>query len=95
MSYNHKLTKFYLIALYALQLESSGKTTTDWFNGTFSVDKTVGTGTVITVVYQAIPPTIFIESPSGESFNQSHFDQDPSARTLSLRIPGTAKVLLN
>ncbi|XP_048108031.1 calcium-activated chloride channel regulator 1-like [Alosa alosa] len=78
----------------AIQLESSGNTITDWFNGTFSVDWTVGKDTAITIVYEVSgsSPIIFIEGPSGESFTQSDFIHDPSARTLTLRIPGTAQI---
>ncbi|XP_062412564.1 calcium-activated chloride channel regulator 1-like [Sardina pilchardus] len=75
-----------------IQLESSGTTTTDWFNGTFAVDWTVGNGTVITIVYEAHLPSIFIRSPNGDIFNGSHFSHDVTTKTLSLKIPGTAEV---
>ncbi|XP_062412566.1 calcium-activated chloride channel regulator 1-like [Sardina pilchardus] len=75
-----------------IQLESSGTTTTDWFNGTFAVDWTVGNGTVITIVYEAHLPSIFIRSPHGDIFNGSHFSHDVTTKTLSLKIPGTAEV---
>ncbi|XP_062412563.1 calcium-activated chloride channel regulator 1-like [Sardina pilchardus] len=76
----------------AIQLESNGTTTLDWFNGTFSVDFTVGNGTVITIIYQAFLPRISIKSPSGGLFSGSHFTHDSSTRTLSLKIPGTAEL---
>ncbi|XP_062412565.1 calcium-activated chloride channel regulator 3A-1-like [Sardina pilchardus] len=74
------------------KLESSGKTTLDWFNGTFSVDFTVGNGTVITIIYQALLPRISIRSPSGDLFSGSDFTHDSSTKTLSLKIPGTAEL---
>lgn len=74
------------------QLESSGKKTVDWFNGTFSVDPTVGNGTVVTAVYETFLPAIFIKSPSGETFNQTDFNSETLTKTLSMSIPGTAEV---
>ncbi|XP_041913913.1 calcium-activated chloride channel regulator 1-like [Alosa sapidissima] len=76
----------------AIQLESSGKTTLDWFNGTFSVDLTVGNGTVITIIYEASPPRISIRSPSGDMLSGSDFSHDRPTKTLSLKIAGTAEV---
>lgn len=76
-----------------IQLESLGRTITtgDWFNGTFSVDWTVGNGTVITIVYQDTSPKVFIRSPNGTIFNESYFQSD-SSKTLTFKIPGTAEV---
>ncbi|XP_063058171.1 calcium-activated chloride channel regulator 3A-1-like [Engraulis encrasicolus] len=74
-----------------VQLKSSGEITTDWFNGTFSVDWTVGKDTIITAVYESSMPRAHITSPRGTSFDQSHFDHDAGIKMLSLKVPGIAE----
>ncbi|KAL2089532.1 hypothetical protein ACEWY4_014220 [Coilia grayii] len=80
-----------ILAQQTIQLESAGKRTTDWFNGTFSVDWTVGKDTVITIVYEASMPKLHITSPGGPSFSESRFDHDTKIRTLSFKVQGIAK----
>ncbi|XP_072547017.1 calcium-activated chloride channel regulator 1-like [Salminus brasiliensis] len=74
-----------------LQLESTGKTTADWFNGTVPIDRTVGNGTTFTVIYERSTPTVYIESPSGQVYNQSKINEDKATKTITLNIPGTAE----
>ncbi|KAG9264853.1 calcium-activated chloride channel regulator 3A-1-like [Astyanax mexicanus] len=74
-----------------VQLESIGKNTADWFNGTVPIDGTVGNSTTFTVIYERTAPTVHIEAPSGQVYNQTHVNDDAAAKTLTLNIPGTAE----
>ncbi|XP_056612880.1 LOW QUALITY PROTEIN: calcium-activated chloride channel regulator 4A-like [Triplophysa dalaica] len=73
-----------------VQLESTGKRTADWFNGTVSVDSTVGNKTSFLIIYEISAPTVYIQTPSGSNYGQTDMSEDPSAKTLTLKIPGTA-----
>ncbi|XP_063065535.1 calcium-activated chloride channel regulator 1-like [Engraulis encrasicolus] len=75
----------------AIQLESIGNKTSDWFNGTFSVDWTVGKDTVVTIIYEASVPKVHITSPSGQTFNMSDVNHDASTKMLTLKIQGIAE----
>ncbi|KAG1951337.1 calcium-activated chloride channel regulator [Pimephales promelas] len=74
-----------------VQIDSVGKKTSDWFNGTISVDQTIGTKTSFTIIYEKGLPHIFIQSPSGSTYNQVQMSHDESAKTVTLKVLGTAE----
>ncbi|XP_048015955.1 calcium-activated chloride channel regulator 4-like [Megalobrama amblycephala] len=74
-----------------VQLESVGVKTSEWFNGTVSVDQTVGNKTSFVIIYQQSVPIIFIQSPSGSIYNQTEMNHDILLKTLTLNVPGTAE----
>ncbi|XP_050958606.1 calcium-activated chloride channel regulator 3A-1 [Labeo rohita] len=74
-----------------VQLESAGKTTSDWFNGTVSVDQTVGNKTSFVIIYGIGFPSIYIQSPSGLVYTQTNMSHDRLLKTITLNIPGTAE----
>ncbi|XP_077065031.1 calcium-activated chloride channel regulator 4A-like [Siphateles boraxobius] len=74
-----------------VQIDSVGKQTSDWFNGTIPVDQTIGTKTSFTIIYQKSLPHISIQSPSGSTYNQVQMRHDVSAKTVTLKVPGTAQ----
>uniref|UniRef100_A0A672Q1L7 VWFA domain-containing protein n=1 Tax=Sinocyclocheilus grahami TaxID=75366 RepID=A0A672Q1L7_SINGR len=74
-----------------VQLESVGKRTSDWFNGTVSVDQTVGNKTSFVIIYEISFPSIYIQSPSGSIYTQTSMSHDGSLKTVTLSIPGTAE----
>ena len=90
-------TLFSLSAISIQQLESLGSTVSGsgLFSGTVSIDKTVGNNTAFLILYEhslavAPPPTILVESPSGQKYNT--YKPDPKGNSLTLDIPGTAEV---
>ncbi|KAB5550043.1 hypothetical protein PHYPO_G00049120 [Pangasianodon hypophthalmus] len=72
-----------------IQLESTGKSVTDWFNGTVSVDRTVGNRTTFTLIYERRAPTVYIKSPSGLVYDQRNTTD--IANTITFTVPGTAE----
>ncbi|XP_067307117.1 calcium-activated chloride channel regulator 1-like isoform X1 [Pseudorasbora parva] len=74
-----------------VQLESQGIKTSDWFNGTISVDQTIGTNTSFTITYEKGLPHISIRSPSGSTYYQAQMRHDQSAKTVTLKVPGIAE----
>ncbi|XP_067086271.1 calcium-activated chloride channel regulator 3A-1-like [Osmerus mordax] len=75
-----------------IQLESLGFTVSGsgLFSGTVSIDKTIGNYTAFLILYEhSPPPTILVESPSGQKYNT--FKTDPQGNSLTLNIPGTAE----
>ncbi|KAI2644946.1 Calcium-activated chloride channel regulator 4 [Labeo rohita] len=74
-----------------VQLESAGARTSDWFNGTVSVDQTVGNKTSFVLIYEISFPSIYIQSPSGLVYTQTNMSHDGSLKTVTLNIPGTAE----
>ncbi|XP_016100338.1 epithelial chloride channel protein-like [Sinocyclocheilus grahami] len=74
-----------------VQIDSVGAKTSDWFNGTVSVDQTVGTKTSFTITYETSLPNIYITSPSGSIYNQMQMRHDESTKTVTLKVPGTAQ----
>nr|XP_021328580.1 epithelial chloride channel protein-like isoform X2 [Danio rerio] len=74
-----------------VQLESAGTTTSNWFNGTVSVDQTIGTKTSFTITYETKLPRISIQSPSGLIYSQTQMHHDEPAKTVTLKVPGTAQ----
>ncbi|XP_067307126.1 calcium-activated chloride channel regulator 1-like isoform X2 [Pseudorasbora parva] len=74
-----------------VQLESQGIKTSDWFNGTISVDQTIGTNTSFTITYEKGLPHISIRSPSGSTDYQAQMRHDQSAKTVTLKVPGIAE----
>ncbi|XP_046905682.1 calcium-activated chloride channel regulator 4-like isoform X2 [Hypomesus transpacificus] len=75
-----------------IQLESLGfpVSGSGLFSGTVSIDKTIGNNTAFLILYeQKPPPTILVESPSGQQFVT--FKPDPLGNSLTLNIPGTAE----
>ncbi|XP_062308633.1 calcium-activated chloride channel regulator 3A-1-like isoform X1 [Osmerus eperlanus] len=75
-----------------IQLESLGFTVSGsgLFSGTVSIDKTIGNNTAFLILYEHNPPpTILVESPSGQKYNT--FKPDPQGKSLTLNIPGTAE----
>ncbi|KAI4882946.1 hypothetical protein NFI96_015881, partial [Prochilodus magdalenae] len=74
-----------------IQLVSSGSATTGWFNGTVPIDRTVGNGTTFTVIYEKSAPTVYIQSPNGSVYGQTHITDNAATKTITLNIPGTAE----
>ncbi|XP_072546820.1 calcium-activated chloride channel regulator 1-like [Salminus brasiliensis] len=74
-----------------IQLVSTGKTTADWFNGTVPIDRTVGNSTTFTIIYERSTPTVYIESPSGQVYNQAHITENTATKMITLNIPGTTE----
>ncbi|XP_065136071.1 calcium-activated chloride channel regulator 4A-like [Paramisgurnus dabryanus] len=74
-----------------IQLESTGLKTAGWFNGTVSVDRTVGNKTSFLIIYETSLPTANIQSPSGLIYSQTDMTSDTTAKTITLKIPGTAE----
>uniref|UniRef100_A0A8C1MVG8 VWFA domain-containing protein n=1 Tax=Cyprinus carpio TaxID=7962 RepID=A0A8C1MVG8_CYPCA len=74
-----------------VQLESVGARTSDWFNGTVSVDQTVGNKTSFVIIYETRFPSIYIQSPSGSIYTQTNMSHDGLLKTVTLNIPGTAE----
>ncbi|CAM4551607.1 unnamed protein product [Leuciscus chuanchicus] len=74
-----------------VQLESVGKTTSDWFNGTVTVDQTVGNKTSYVIIYEKSVPIISIQSPSGSIYSETHMSHEGSLKTFTLKLPGTAE----
>uniref|UniRef100_A0A671S880 Calcium-activated chloride channel regulator 4-like n=1 Tax=Sinocyclocheilus anshuiensis TaxID=1608454 RepID=A0A671S880_9TELE len=74
-----------------VQLESVGKRTSDWFNGTVSVDQTVGNKTSFVIIYEIRFPSVYIQSPSGSIYTQTSMSHDGLLKTVTLNIPGTAE----
>ncbi|KAL1260511.1 hypothetical protein QQF64_008338 [Cirrhinus molitorella] len=74
-----------------VQLESTGKVTSDWFNGTVSVDQTVGNKTSFVIIYERSFPSIYIQSPSGSIYTQTNMSHDALLNTVTFNIPGTAE----
>ncbi|XP_067222283.1 calcium-activated chloride channel regulator 1-like isoform X2 [Chanodichthys erythropterus] len=74
-----------------VQIDSAGKKTSDWFNGTILVDKTIGTKTSFTITYEKSLPDISIQSPSGSTYKQIQMRHDEAAKTVTLKVPGTAQ----
>ncbi|XP_067086441.1 calcium-activated chloride channel regulator 3A-1-like [Osmerus mordax] len=75
-----------------IQLESLGFTVSGsgLFSETVSIDKTVGNNTSFLILYEhSPPPTILVESPSGQT--NYTFKHDLHGRSLTLNIPGTAE----
>ncbi|KAF5896864.1 epithelial chloride channel protein-like, partial [Clarias magur] len=72
-----------------LQLESTGKLVTDWFNGTVPIDRTAGKHTTFTLIYEKSAPTVYIQSPSGLAYDQRNTTD--SANTITLTVPGIAE----
>uniref|UniRef100_A0A8C1LN01 Chloride channel accessory 1 n=1 Tax=Cyprinus carpio TaxID=7962 RepID=A0A8C1LN01_CYPCA len=74
-----------------VQLESVGARTSDWFNGTVSVDQTVGNKTSFVIIYEINFPSVYIQSPSGSVYTQTNLSHDVSQKTVTLNIPGTTE----
>ncbi|XP_059370714.1 calcium-activated chloride channel regulator 1-like [Carassius carassius] len=74
-----------------VQLESIGARTSNWFNGTVSVDQTVGNKTSFVIIYELSLPSIYIQSPSGLIYTQTKMSHDGSLKTVFLKVPGTAE----
>uniref|UniRef100_A0A8C2BRQ2 VWFA domain-containing protein n=1 Tax=Cyprinus carpio TaxID=7962 RepID=A0A8C2BRQ2_CYPCA len=74
-----------------LQLESVGERTSDWFNGTVSVDQTVGNKTSFVIIYELSFPSVYIQSPSGLIYTQTNTSHDKLLKTVTLNVPGTAE----
>ncbi|XP_052473318.1 calcium-activated chloride channel regulator 4A-like [Carassius gibelio] len=74
-----------------VQLESVGARTSGWFNGTVSVDQTVGNKTSFVIIYEKSFPSVYIQSPSGSIYTQTNMSHDGSLNIVTLNIPGTAE----
>ncbi|XP_058655380.1 calcium-activated chloride channel regulator 3A-1-like [Onychostoma macrolepis] len=74
-----------------VQLESVGARTSDWFNGTVSVDQTVGNKTSFVIIYEISSPSIYIQSPSGLIYTQTNMSHEVSLKSVTLNVPGTAE----
>ncbi|XP_048015952.1 calcium-activated chloride channel regulator 1-like [Megalobrama amblycephala] len=74
-----------------VQIDSTGKKTSDWFNGTILVDQTIGTKTSFTITYETSLPDISIQSPSGSTYKQIQMRHDEAAKTVTFKVPGTAQ----
>uniref|UniRef100_A0A8C8HG37 VWFA domain-containing protein n=1 Tax=Oncorhynchus tshawytscha TaxID=74940 RepID=A0A8C8HG37_ONCTS len=86
------LTKYLnIICLFFQQLESTGLNMIGWFNGSVSIDRTIGNKTSFLVIYERSPPDILVLSPFTRTYDTSHFKHDAPAKTLTLDIEGTAE----
>ncbi|XP_026112862.1 calcium-activated chloride channel regulator 1-like [Carassius auratus] len=74
-----------------VQLESIGARTSGWFNGTVSVDQTVGNKTSFVIIYEISFPNVYIQSPSGSVYTQTNMSHDGLQKTVTLKISGTAE----
>ncbi|XP_073719443.1 calcium-activated chloride channel regulator 4-like [Misgurnus anguillicaudatus] len=74
-----------------VQLESTGLKTADWFNGTVSVDPTVGNKTSFLIIFESSLTTAYIQSPSGFIYSLRDMISDTTAKTITQKIPGTAE----
>ncbi|XP_036412453.1 calcium-activated chloride channel regulator 1-like [Colossoma macropomum] len=77
-----------------IQLESTGTITTNWFNGTVPIDRTVGNSTTFTIIYERSAPTVYIQTPSGSVYDQNdqtHVTDNAAIKTITLNVPGTAE----
>ncbi|XP_052471794.1 calcium-activated chloride channel regulator 3A-1-like [Carassius gibelio] len=74
-----------------IQLESVGARTSGWFNGTVSVDQTVGNKTSFVIIYEKSFPSVYIQSPSGSIYTQTNMSHDGSLKIVTLNIPETAE----
>ncbi|XP_067220899.1 calcium-activated chloride channel regulator 1-like [Chanodichthys erythropterus] len=74
-----------------VQIDSVGKKTSDWFNGTILVDQTIGTKTSFTITYEKSLADISIQSPSGSTYKQVQMLHYEAAKTVTLKVPGTAQ----
>ncbi|XP_036412467.1 calcium-activated chloride channel regulator 4A-like [Colossoma macropomum] len=74
-----------------IQLVSTGKVPHDWFNGTVPFDHTVGNSTTFTIIYERSAPIVYIETPSGSVYDQTHITDIADTKTITLNIPGTAE----
>ncbi|XP_053363631.1 calcium-activated chloride channel regulator 4A-like [Clarias gariepinus] len=72
-----------------IQLESTGGDFESWFNGTVTLDRTVGNRTMFTLIYERSAPSVYIKSPSGLVYDQRNTTD--SANTITLTVPGTAE----
>ncbi|XP_046718337.1 calcium-activated chloride channel regulator 1-like isoform X1 [Silurus meridionalis] len=72
-----------------IQIESTGKSVKDWFNGTVPIDRTVGNRTTFTIIYGMSAPIVNIVSPSGLVYKQTNTTD--IAYTITLTVPGTAE----
>ncbi|KAL6471819.1 hypothetical protein MHYP_G00204690 [Metynnis hypsauchen] len=75
----------------AIQLVSTGSATTGWFNGTVSIDRTVGNSTTFTIIYERSAPSVYIQAPSGSVYDQTRMTHNAATKTLTLNIPGTTE----
>ncbi|XP_071200536.1 calcium-activated chloride channel regulator 1-like [Salvelinus alpinus] len=78
-----------------IQLESTGLNMIGWFNGSVSIDRTIGNKTSFLVIYERSPPDILVLSPFTRTYDTSHFKHDAPAKTLTLDIEGTAEVCIH
>ncbi|XP_059841209.1 calcium-activated chloride channel regulator 1-like [Hypanus sabinus] len=78
----------------SIQLENSGQSleTSGWLNDTVVIDKTVGNDTFFVVNWESDNPKIFVHDPSGNTYSNSDFKIDQSARSARLKINGTAEI---
>ncbi|XP_067220894.1 calcium-activated chloride channel regulator 1-like isoform X1 [Chanodichthys erythropterus] len=74
-----------------VQIDSVGKKTSDWFNGTILVDQTIGNKTSFTITYETSLPDISIQSPNDSTYKQIQMHHYKSAKTVTLKVPGTAQ----
>ncbi|XP_026081877.1 calcium-activated chloride channel regulator 3A-1-like [Carassius auratus] len=74
-----------------VQLESVGARTSGWFNGTVSVDQTVGNKTRFVIIYEKSFPSVYIQSPSGSIYTQTNMSHDELLKAVTLNVPGTAE----
>ncbi|XP_055717603.1 calcium-activated chloride channel regulator 1-like [Salvelinus fontinalis] len=74
-----------------IQLESTGLNMIGWFNGSVSIDRTIGNKTSFLVIYERSSPDILVLSPFTRTYDTSHFQHDAPAKTLTLDIEGTAE----
>nr|XP_006005605.2 PREDICTED: calcium-activated chloride channel regulator 4 [Latimeria chalumnae] len=77
----------------SVQLESAGLNVAahNWFNGTVSIDRTVGNDTFFVVTWESIIPEIYLWNPSGTLYKNKNFTEDTTLRVGRLQIPGTAQ----
>ncbi|KAK3505594.1 hypothetical protein QTP70_021749 [Hemibagrus guttatus] len=94
--YSHKFVDVFSSTMFdgnsmtqPIQLESTGKEVAGWFNGTVTIDRTVGKKTTFTVTYETSAPTVRLQSPNGSVYDQRITSN--IANTITLTVPGTAE----
>ncbi|XP_056379201.1 calcium-activated chloride channel regulator 1-like [Hyla sarda] len=83
-----------VITKQSIQLESlsSSLTPSKCLEGAVYIDRTVGNDTFFLVTWQTGVPNINLESPSGITYNATHFVSDNTAKSSRLALPGTAEI---
>ncbi|KAM3915690.1 calcium-activated chloride channel regulator 1-like [Leptodactylus fuscus] len=61
-------------------------------NGTIFIDSTVGTSTFFLVTWQAAVPSIYLQDPNGNTYNEDRFTNNTRSKSSRLQILGKAEI---